>query len=321
MPDYESGGRGFESLRARFFLSTTIAFTIVLASLIGGGRALAQELTPRSYAPAPIGANFLVAGYAISQGSVLTDPSLPVTNVEASIDRSILGYAHTFGLGKRTANIQVVLPYNAATFSGDVMEQSASVKKWGYGDLLVRLGWNLIGDPALKPAQFARRKPSTTFGASLTVLAPTGAYNPSRLINTGSNRWAFFPEVGFEKPMKRWFLDGSAGAWLYTNNDNFLNGHVRSQNPVVDVQALYGYEWRPGLWVSAGAVYYGGGQTSVDGVPSHNVLINGRYGLDFNAPISRAFSAHLKWSTWLTATSGGEFHSLALQLQYRWFDR
>jgi hypothetical protein len=289
--------------------------------LVGGGRALAQELTPRSYSASPIGVNFLVAGYTISEGSVLTDPSLPVTNVEASLDRSILGYAHTFGLGKSTANIQVVLPYNAASFSGDIMEQSASINKWGYGDLLVRLGWNLIGNPALKPAQFARRKPSTTFGASLTVLAPTGAYNPSRLINTGSNRWAFLPEVGFEKPIKRWFLDGSAGAWLYTSNYNFLNGHVRSQNPVVDVQALYGYEWRPGLYVSAGAVYYGGGQTSVDDVPNHNVLINGRYGLDFNAPISRAFSAHLKWSTWLTATSGGEFHSLGFQLQYRWFDR
>jgi Putative MetA-pathway of phenol degradation len=321
MPDYESGGRGFESLRAHIKLAMTAVSSAVIAALFGGEHALAEELTPRSYAALPISSNLIGFGYAVSEGSVLTDASLPVSNVEASLDRTFFAYGRTFALGAKAANVQVVLPYYAGSFSGNIMEQAASTKRWGYGDLLARLGWNLVGNPALGPAEFARRKPAATVGVSLTVQAPTGAYNPSKLINAGSNRWAFLPEIGFEKPIDKWFVDGSAGAWLYTSNGDFLDGHVRSQNAVVNLQGLGGYQWRPGLWVSAGGVYYGGGQTSIDGVPNHDVLVNGRYGFDFNAPVSQAVSVHLKWSTWLTATAGGQFHSLALQLQYRWFDR
>ena len=321
MPDYESGGRGFESLRARLCKMATIVCAVVAAFSVCAVSSRAQELTPRTYAALPIDSNVLGIGYGVSSGTVLTDPSLPVSNVQVALDRSFIAYAHTFALGKQTANIQTVLPYFALSAKGNIMEQSTATKRWGYGDLLVRFGWSLVGNPALKPAEFVRRQPATTFGASLTIQAPTGAYNPSKLINAGNNRWAFLPEVGFEKPINKWFVDGAAGAWLYTGNDNYLSGHARTQHPVVDLQALGGYQWRPGLWVSAGAVYYGGGETFVDGVSNHNVLINGRYGLDFNAPLSSQFAAHLKWSSWLTATAGGQFHSIGLQLQYRWLDR
>ncbi|MBV8172170.1 MAG: transporter, partial [Candidatus Eremiobacteraeota bacterium] len=239
----------------------------------------------------------------------------------ASIERTLLGYAHTFALGKKTANIQAILPYNAGNFSGDVGGSARTTSRWGYGDLVVRLGWNLIGDPALTPAQFAQRHATTTFGTSLTVLAPTGAYNPQLLINASSHRWAFLPEAGFEAPLHNWFLDGSAGAWLFTDNANFFGGHVRSQNPIVNLQALGGYEFRPGFWVAVGGVYYGGGQTSVDGVPNHDVLVNGRYGVDLNVPIDKRFAARVEWTNWLTATAGGQFSTVALKLQYRWFDR
>jgi hypothetical protein len=328
MPDYESGGRGFESLRARFFflnagvLRVAPAVAAVIAtSLILPHGATAEELTPRSYAAIPTGVNYVVTGYSVSWGSVLLDPSLPVNNVTASIDRSILGYAHSFALGKRSASLQVVLPYNAANLNGDVGEQGMTAQRWGYGDLFMRLGWNLIGDPARTPAQFARRTPVTTFGTSLSIVAPIGAYNPAHLINVGSHRWSFLPEVGFEKPLHNWFVDGSAGVWLFTDNTDFFGGHVRSQNPVINLQALGGYEFKPGLWVSAGGVYYGGGQTSVDGVANHDVLINGRYGIDLNVPISRTLSAKLAWSNWLAATVGGEFRTIGLNLQYRWLDR
>jgi len=303
------------------FRVATIVCAVVAAFCLCAVCSRAQELTPRTYAALPIDSNVLGIGYAVSAGTVLTDSSLPVSDVQASLDRSFLAYAHTFAIGKQAANLQTVLPYFAASASGNIMERSAATKRWGYGDLLVRLGWNLVGNPALKPAEFGRRQPATTFGASLTIQAPTGAYNPSKLINAGNNRWAFLPEVGFEKPIGKWFVDGSGGAWLFTSNDNYLSGHVRSQHPVVEFQTLGGYQWRPGLWLSAGGVYYGGGETIVDGIPNHNVLINGRYGLDFNAPLSREFAVHLKWSNWLTATSGGQFHSFGVQLQYRWLDR
>ena len=64
----------------------------------------------------------------------------------------------------------------------------------------------------------------TRFGMRLTVSAPTGTDDPAHLINVGSNRWAFKPEVGFEQPMGKWFADLSGGAWIFGANTNYLEG-------------------------------------------------------------------------------------------------
>src|SRR4051794_27130491 len=45
--------------------------------------ARAQDIEPRAYSNAPVGVNFLVGGYAYTaytQGSLATDPSVPLTN-------------------------------------------------------------------------------------------------------------------------------------------------------------------------------------------------------------------------------------------------
>jgi hypothetical protein len=42
--------------------------------------------------------NFLVAGYTRCTGQVVTDPSLPVTDIHATINPFGLGYARVFNL-------------------------------------------------------------------------------------------------------------------------------------------------------------------------------------------------------------------------------
>src|SRR3954462_13923653 len=55
--------------------------TILLAvPLAAASAARAQDIEPRAYANAPVGVNFLVGGYAYTQGSLPTDPSVPLTN-------------------------------------------------------------------------------------------------------------------------------------------------------------------------------------------------------------------------------------------------
>ena len=86
----------------------------------------------------------------------------------------------------------------------------------------MRLMINLIGAPALSPKEFAAYKPRTVVGASVIVIAPTGQYDPRRLVTLSSNRWAFKPEVGVSKPVGRWTVEVAGGAWLFTANNNFL---------------------------------------------------------------------------------------------------
>ena len=54
-------------------------------TVLASAPCLAQDLEPRAYAASPAGAFFVVAGLSRSTGSVLTDPTLPVQNVDATI--------------------------------------------------------------------------------------------------------------------------------------------------------------------------------------------------------------------------------------------
>ncbi len=194
--------------------------------------ALAQELEPRAYSASPVGANFAVLGYSWSGGEVLLDASLPVSDVEARIDSLSAGYSRTFGLAGHAASIAAFVPWFWGTLSGDVGEERRTIERVGLGDVRLRFAVNLIGGPALSPAEFAKRQQQTTLGVSLFVVAPTGEYDDTKLINIGSNRWSFRPELGVSIPLGKWFLEGAAGVWLYTDNTDFYGGVRRAQDPL-----------------------------------------------------------------------------------------
>lgn len=298
--------------------AVVIAALGVLSMVRGAG---AQDLEPRAYSVAPIGTNFLIAGYARTTGSVSTDPSLPITDVQASIDTGTFAYSRTFALAGHAVSAAVLLPYVWGDFSGQVEEQSRTVSRSGLGDLRLRFAANLLGGPALTPAEFAQREPTTTLGASVTIVAPTGQYDPARLINISSNRWAFKPEIGLSQPLGDWFADAAVGVWLYADNSDFLQSNVRSQEPLWTFQVHGGYNFRPGLWLAADATYYTGGETSVNGVAKDDALASSRYGLTLSIPLVDGVSVKLAWSTGLTTRTGGNFDTVGLTLQYRWFDR
>jgi hypothetical protein len=283
--------------------------------------ARAQDMEPRAYSPAPIGTNFLLGGVARSTGSVSTDPSLPIANVRASVDTGLVAYSRTFAVAGQTASAAVLLPYVWGRFTGDVQEQAREVSRSGLGDIRLRFATNLLGDPALTPEEFTKRAPDTTLGTSLTVIAPTGQYDSARLVNIGTNRWAFKPEVGISQPLGDWFADAAVGAWLYTDNTDFFGGNVRSQDPLWSFQAHGGYNFAPGLWLAADVTYYTGGKTSLNGVGKDDALASSRYGLTFSVPLAEGVSVKLAWSTGLITRGGGNFDTIGLTFQYRWFDQ
>ena len=71
----------------------------------------AQDLTPRTYWPAPKGTKVLVLGYAYQSGDIITDPSLPISGVDSRINAGVIAYLQTISLLGRTSNLQVELPY------------------------------------------------------------------------------------------------------------------------------------------------------------------------------------------------------------------
>ena len=294
---------------------------LVGAALFGAGFgvASAQQLEPRAYAPSPVGVSILGAPYAYQWGSVITDPSLPVQNVDAKVDAVAAFYNRTFSFFGRSASALVAMPWVWAKVSGDVGEERRSISRSGQGDLQLRLASNILGGPALTPQEFAREAPSTTLGASLTVLMPTGQYDPSKLINIGTHRWAFKPELGLAHPIGKWTLEAYVGGWFFTVNDDFFGGHRRAQDPILAVQAHVIYTFLPGLWLSLDGTWYSGGQTIVDGVAGFDRQQNSRIGATAAVPIGHGHMLKLAWAKGASVRVGQDFSAVGLTYQYRWF--
>jgi hypothetical protein len=273
------------------------------------GRAAAQEIEPRAFSPSPVGVTFVLAGIGRSTGGVLTDPSLPVDDVDAEINAGFLGLGHSFGLFGRLATAAVVQPHLSGQFTGTLDGEPAAASRSGFGDTKLRMSVNLLGNPAMSPAEFAKRQPRTTIGASLSVSAPTGVYYPARLINVGTNRWAIKPEIGISHPAGKWTLEASAGVWLFEDNSDFFGGKHREQDPLASVQAHVGYTFRPRLWLSLDATYYDGGESTVDGVAKDDRQSNSRYGLTLSIPVARSQSVKLYWNDGATTRIGSDFSS------------
>lgn len=292
------------------------ACVALLGSTLAGG----QEMEPRSYSAVPVGTNFVVLDFARSSGGYSFDPSLPITNVHATINTWSLGLSHSFGVFGHTASLAMAVPYANANVTGEIGEKPEQAYRSGLGDAQFRLAVNLLGDPALTPEEFARRSPTTVLGASIIMATPTGQYMPSRLINLGSNRWSFKPELGLSQPFGNWFVEGAAGVWLFADNDDFFGGHRRSQQPMPVFQWHAGYNWRPGLWIAADALYLTGGRTSVNGVQDQDLQHSVRYGVTLSVPLAGSWSAKLAWSRGLITRVGGDFQIFSVALQYRWFN-
>lgn len=301
---------------AQLALGTLATF----AFLAKAAPASSQELEPRSYSASPVDSNFAVGTVSNSTGTVPLDPSLPLSDVRPSINIVTLGFTHTFRLGNRTANWAVSLPYLGGHVTAVFSGQPGAISRFGFSDLRARLGINLLGQ-ALTPTEFARRRPSTTLGVSITAIVPTGTYDRMQFLNTGSNRWTFKPEIGLEQPLGKWFADASAGAWVFGENGDYLGGQVLRQAPLEIFQVHAGYAFRQNQWLALDANYYCGGATSTNGATWINSLNNSRYGLTLSQPVGSGLSAKISWSRWLSGRFGQRFSTVAAALQYLWFDR
>jgi hypothetical protein len=296
------------------------AISMLLASAVALP-ARAQQLEPRAYSPSPVGANFFGLIYGNSRGNVVVDPSLPLTNVEAEVNGVAAFYVYTFGMFGRSASVGAVLPYTWADVEGDVGETFRQVSRSGLADLGLRFACNIVGGPALSPQEFAARKPTTTFGASLTVTAPTGQYDPSRLINIGTNRWGFKPELGVSQPLGKFWLEFYAGVWLFTTNDDFYGGQTRKQDPIVAVQAHVSYTFKPRLWLALNGTWYGGGQTTLDGVQNDDRQSNSRLGVTLAVPVSTTHSLKFGYARGATTRVGSRLDTITVAWQFLWFNR
>jgi hypothetical protein len=277
----------------------------------------AQDLEPRAFANTPVGLNFLIGGYAYSKGGVGTDPSVPIEDAEVKLNSAVLAYVRTLDLWGRSGKFDVILPYTWASGSAKFAGQAQTRDVSGLGDPRLRFSMLFYGAPALSLDEFQDYEPDIIIGGSFEMTPPLGQYDSDKLLNIGTNRWSFKPELGISKTLGPLTLELSTGVRFYTDNNDFLDGKTLQLSPIYSVQGHLIYSFKPGIWLGLDGLYYTGARATIDGRKGESVE-NVRVGLTLALPINRHNSVKLYGSTSIYTKTGTDFDALGIAWQFRW---
>jgi hypothetical protein len=231
----------------------------------------------------------------------------------------LVGYVRSLDVLGKAGSVALAVPYvdltATATFNGTT-EARRDVS--GLGDPVLRLAWNFYGAPALSTAEFASYRQDLIAGASLVVTAPFGQYDSTRVVNIGTNRWSFKPELGVSQALGAWTIELAGGVTFFTRNGDFFNGNSRSQEPIHSVQAHVTRQLGRGTWAAISATYYEGGQTSINGVARNDAIAGTRVALTLAFPVDRQNSVKLYGNHGLYARTGGDMSTVGIAWQHLW---
>ena len=292
---------------------------LILGAWFVARLAYAQDLTPRAYVITPLGSNAVTLTYSFFDGAVFADPTIPITDFKARYHAQALSYYHAFSFAGRSANVVGSLPYALGNFRATVAGVDSHVYRSGLADMRLRFSVNLRGARAMPVKEFVEWHERTTLGASLTVVAPTGQYDPARALNPGSHRLAVKPELGFSRSRRGWTVDRDGGVWFFAPNSRFFPGDSsRSQAPVGSGEVhLVRYLTRR-FWLSGDANFWAGGRTTVNGNRNTDYQKNSRFGVTVAIPLDRHQSLKFGYSRGAYISIGGDYQNISMGWQYSW---
>ena len=283
--------------------------------------ASSQELEPRALTNIPTGMNFAVAGYAYAKGNILFDPALPIDDAKANLHTLAAAYLRSINFFGMAGKVDVVVPYGIGDWNGIYTGVDTTVYRNGFGDMRIRLSFNFLGAPALKPGEFRDYKPEKISGFSIQIIAPTGQYFPDKLINLGSNRWVFRPQWGFSRNYSKWILETYLSMWIYTANSNFIDGYTFKQNPVFALKIHGIRKFENKSWLALDAGYGFGGRSSTNDVEGDNRISTLRFGITYAVPLSLHHTIKFSGLSSFALERGADFDAIAVAYQYMWMKK
>lgn len=288
--------------------------------------AAAQDLAPRAYLITPLHSNAATVVWSFYTGGLNFNGTIPITGATGTYHVPAVSVYHSFGCLGRSANVTLFLPYGVGTFSGSVLGTNMSIYRSGLLDFTARASVNLIGGPAMQAREFAKWKQKIILGASLKVVAPSGQYDPKKLVNWGINRWAFKPEVGYSERWGNWVVDAYAGVWLYTPNPSFYSLPLpvqQTEEPIGSLESHLSYSFKkPRTWASLDGNFWWGGITALNSVRNLATRqTSSRVGGTFSIPFTKHQSVKVSYSHGAYVQFGGDYHNLQVGWQYSWLGR
>jgi hypothetical protein len=290
----------------------------LIAALFLMKQGAAQELEPRSYSVIPTRFSAVGLAYTYSHGNVVTDATMPVQGLTITTSMIAAAYVKSFALFGKLGRIQMLVPYTFINGTATIAGSDTSASRSGFADARFKIGLNLFGSPAMAPKDFQRFNEETVLGTSIVFSVPIGQYWPEKVINIGTNRWGFKPEIGFSHRRGSFYFETFAGVWFFTRNNDYLKTAKLEQDPIFSFQAHVIHLFPKKNWIAVNGGYADGGQTRVNGIANNNFQKNWRLGATYSQPINRKSSIKAILSTGVATRAGGDFTSIGVSYQYGW---
>jgi hypothetical protein len=287
---------------------------LALASL-----ADAQFTDPRNYENTPVGVNQIELQYDYARSNASIDPTIVITGAHLNLNQGTIAYTRYFNLFGRMAWFSPSIPL--AELDGAVEGTNVSESIAGAGDTGYEFAVLFKGGRALSPEQFESYKPTTTLGVSLSVTAPTGLYSPNRILNLGSDRWSFRPEIGLMHPFgpeKKWAVDLYANSYFYTQNPSYRGSLILRQGPLPAFEGHISYQFFEKLLASFDTRYSFRGDTSLNGIGQNDGQKNFILGTEEIYSLNNQNQFTFIFETVLVHVNGAATRGFAVRYDYFW---
>jgi hypothetical protein len=292
---------------------------ICIALAVLHPHACAQFTDPRNYQNAPVGINQFELAYAYVRSNTSIDTSFVVSGAKFNLNQGLIDYTRHFALLHRTAWVEATIPI--ANLSGSITGTDIAGSTTGTGDSGYTAAVLLKGGPALSPEQFANAPTTTSIGLSLSTTAPTGQYDPNKLLNLGSERWSFKPELALSKPFgpeQRWVVDAYANSYLYTNNTSYRGAQILRQRALSALEGHISYTFNNTIWASLDTLYSFRGDTNVNGIGQDNPQRNFILGSELVVSPRSRNSFTFEFAKAAIHKNGPSLTGFAVKYDYTW---
>ena len=290
-----------------------------LAFLYTPRKACAQFNDARAYDNTPVGVSQLELDYTYVRSNASLDPSLAIAGANLNLNQGTIAYTHYFGVFHRLGWVEAAVPL--AGLDGSIPATNIQGSIAGAGDSSYQLVMLLKGGPALSIEQFASYKPATSLGLSLTITAPTGLYNSNKILNLGSDRWSFKPEIALSHPFgpdQKWEFDAYGNATFYTDNTSYQGNEILRQEALPGLEGHVSYSFNDKVWLSLDTRYSFRATTDVDGVSQNNAQQNFIVGSELNISLSPQNSLTLVFAKAIVHQNGPTATAFSIKYDYTW---
>lgn len=286
--------------------------------------AMAQGDGPRAYWKSLAGGSAVTFWSIDASGNVNPFDDANVLDPNASFDASIalLGYHKSLPLFGRSSTASILLPVGnlEGSVSGVPITQDEAAS--GYGDPMVQLNVNLVGAPAMTDlASLMRYEPTFTLDFLASVALPVGEYDEDSALNLGQNRWygrigaPMMWTIGPWVPGQRTTFEVLPTFWWFADNDEYQGDQTLGTDPILGVEAHLTRDMTESLWASLDAAWFGGGESTVDGVEGLPVDNRG-VGLTFGFQITDNLSLNTSYFTTIDDGDPGDLRGDEFRLMW-----